>query len=57
MTLADVNEEHGRRALEGIEKEFGQNKALFVNTDVTDKKKFEGKNNRSIIISNKVRFL
>ncbi|XP_063920665.1 15-hydroxyprostaglandin dehydrogenase [NAD(+)]-like [Zophobas morio] len=41
VTLADVNTDFGNQALKEIEKEFGSNKAVFVNTDVTNKQSFE----------------
>lgn len=42
VTIADINCEFGKSALEEIRKEFGPNKAIFVKTDVTNKKQFDG---------------
>ncbi|EFA00962.1 15-hydroxyprostaglandin dehydrogenase [NAD(+)] isoform X1 [Tribolium castaneum] len=41
VTLADVNNAFGQKALQEIEKEFGPKKAIYVQTDVTDMKSFE----------------
>ncbi|CAH1116306.1 unnamed protein product [Phaedon cochleariae] len=41
VTLADINSESGKRALEELEREFGTNRAIFVQTDVSDVKQFE----------------
>ncbi|CAH0546264.1 unnamed protein product [Brassicogethes aeneus] len=41
VTLADVDSAHGKNALEEIEAEFGPNKVIFVQTDVTNKDQFE----------------
>ncbi|XP_072393938.1 15-hydroxyprostaglandin dehydrogenase [NAD(+)]-like [Diabrotica undecimpunctata] len=42
VTLADVNPSAGASALEELEKEFGPNRAIFVQTDVTNRQQFEG---------------
>lgn len=42
VTVADVNDDFGKKALEEIQKEFGPNKAIYVKTDVTNKEQFEG---------------
>lgn len=39
--MADVNAEQGAKAVEEIEKTYGENKALFVKTDVTKLEEFE----------------
>ncbi|XP_074025934.1 15-hydroxyprostaglandin dehydrogenase [NAD(+)] isoform X1 [Leptinotarsa decemlineata] len=41
VTLADVNENFGKTALDEIEKEFGKERAIFVKTDVTVREDFE----------------
>ncbi|KAK4876770.1 hypothetical protein RN001_009276 [Aquatica leii] len=41
VTIADVNEERGLLVLDEIKKEFGEDKVLFVKTDVSDKNQFE----------------
>lgn len=43
VTLADNNAEFGAKALKEITEEFGVNKAIFVETDVTKWEQFEGK--------------
>ncbi|KAF5288182.1 hypothetical protein FQA39_LY03950 [Lamprigera yunnana] len=40
VTLADVNEKRGNRAVEEISEEFGEHQSMFVKTDVTDKEQF-----------------
>lgn len=40
--MADVSLEMGRHAVEDLEQEFGNNRAIFVKTDVTDYVEFEG---------------
>lgn len=42
MALADVDSQFGEEALEKIMIEFGDDKAIFVKTDVTSMKQFEG---------------
>lgn len=44
VTLADINQETGAKALEEIESEFGPNRAIFVTCDVTNIEEFEGIN-------------
>nr|CAI5827588.1 unnamed protein product [Callosobruchus analis] len=41
VALADLNPELGTKALQEIEREFGPNKAIFIQTDVTDYNQFE----------------
>lgn len=41
VALADTNEEFGKVALEQICSEFGSNKAIFIETDVSDYQQFE----------------
>ncbi|KAK4876769.1 hypothetical protein RN001_009275 [Aquatica leii] len=41
VTIADVNDELGLLVLDEIKKKFGDNKVLFVKTDVSDKNQFE----------------
>lgn len=41
--MADINEKVGENALEELTKEFGSDKAIFVNADVSNKNQFEGK--------------
>ncbi|KAK4876628.1 hypothetical protein RN001_009134 [Aquatica leii] len=40
VTLADISEERGNRAVDEINKEFGKNRTIFVRTDVTDREQF-----------------
>ncbi|KAJ3662673.1 hypothetical protein Zmor_007011 [Zophobas morio] len=42
VTLADINDYFGEKALEEIRKEFGPNKAIYVKTDVTNRESYEG---------------
>jgi 15-hydroxyprostaglandin dehydrogenase (NAD) len=41
VTLADVNKDYGQKAVEEIQNEFGPNKVVFVQTDVTNMKSYE----------------
>ncbi|CAH1979429.1 unnamed protein product [Acanthoscelides obtectus] len=41
VVLADLSKEFGSKAVQEIEQEFGPNKAIFVQTDVTDYNQFE----------------
>ncbi|CAH0557984.1 unnamed protein product [Brassicogethes aeneus] len=41
VTIADVNEALGDNALLEVKKEFGENRAIFVKTDVSNKEEFE----------------
>lgn len=40
--LVDVRSDLGQNAVQDIENEFGQNKAIFIKTDVTDYVEYEG---------------
>lgn len=42
MTLADVRSDLGETALEVINQEFGQKRAIFVKTDVSVYIEYEG---------------
>ncbi|XP_023026235.2 15-hydroxyprostaglandin dehydrogenase [NAD(+)] isoform X2 [Leptinotarsa decemlineata] len=41
VTLADMSEEFGEKALKEIEEEFGPDRAIFVKTDVVDYQQFD----------------
>lgn len=40
--MADISTEMGTIAVENLQEEFGENRAIFVKTDVTDYIEFEG---------------
>lgn len=42
MTIADIDP-NGEASAKNVNAEFGSNKAIFINTDVTDPKQLEGK--------------
>ncbi|RZC41702.1 15-hydroxyprostaglandin dehydrogenase [NAD(+)], partial [Asbolus verrucosus] len=60
VTLADISNEFGAKALQEIQNEFGPNRAIFVKTDVTNmqsyeeafKKTVEAFQNLDIVINN-----
>ncbi|KAF5305620.1 hypothetical protein FQR65_LT07701 [Abscondita terminalis] len=39
--VVDINEQTGSKVLENIREEFGENKAIFIKADVSDKNQFE----------------
>ncbi|XP_068912372.1 15-hydroxyprostaglandin dehydrogenase [NAD(+)]-like [Tenebrio molitor] len=41
VTLADVNNDYGEKAVEEIQNEFGPNKVVFVQTDVINRQSYE----------------
>ncbi|KAK9885291.1 hypothetical protein WA026_010785 [Henosepilachna vigintioctopunctata] len=60
VTVADINDKTGRKALEDLEIKYGADKILFVKTDVSDKISFENAfkqtlerfNNIDILVNN-----
>lgn len=43
ITVADINEKMGVQVTQKLKKKYGSNKVIFVKTDTSDKKSFEGK--------------
>ncbi|KAK4876771.1 hypothetical protein RN001_009277 [Aquatica leii] len=41
VTIVDINEKNGMKALEELQKKFGNDRVIFVKTDITDIKQFE----------------
>ncbi|XP_045478439.1 15-hydroxyprostaglandin dehydrogenase [NAD(+)]-like [Harmonia axyridis] len=41
VSIADINQEIGKKVCNELQKKFGSNKVIFVKTDVSDKKSFE----------------
>lgn len=50
ITIADVSEEQGKKAVEDLEKDFGTDKIIFVKVDVCSKKQLEGRHNVFVFI-------
>jgi len=57
VTLADIVPENGRKAIEEIEAKFGKNKAIFVQTDVTNYEQFDNAFKKTINAFNNVDIL
>ncbi|KAF5299866.1 hypothetical protein FQA39_LY11403 [Lamprigera yunnana] len=60
VAMADVNNESGRKSLEEVQNEFGTEKVIFIQLDVSDKTQFENAfkttietfNNLDIVVNN-----